>query len=109
MKKVLYLVLENTPKAVSTLLELRQEGFNATVVSTESLRRALDESPEDHHFFGLRHLEKEVTTSTLCLFIVEEEKLPLITKVIKERTNDFKDITGFMYSQSIDNYEGSIK
>ena len=108
MKKVLYLVLENSPRAVETLAELRKEGFNATVVSTESLRRALDESPEDHHFFGLRHLEKEVTTSSLCLFIIDENQLPVITEVIKEYTNDFKDITGFMYSQSIDNYEGSI-
>ena len=108
MKKVLYLVLENSPKAIETLEELKKEGFNATVVSTESLRHALDESPEDHHFFGLRHLEKEVTTSSMCLFIIDEEKLPVITKVIKEYTNNFKDIKGFMYSQSVDNYEGSI-
>ena len=108
MKKVLYLVLENSPKAIETLEELKKEGFNATVVSTESLRHALDESPEDHHFFGLRHLEKEVTTSSMCLFIIDEEKLPVITIVIKEYTNNFKDIKGFMYSQSVDNYEGSI-
>lgn len=108
MKKVLYLVLENSPKAVETLEELKKEGFNATVVSTESLRHALDESPEDHHFFGLRHLEQEVTTSSLCLFIVEESQLATIIKVIKECTNNFKDIKGFMYSQSVDNYEGSI-
>ncbi len=108
MKKVLYLVLENSPKAVETLVELKKEGFNATVVSTESLRHALDESPEDHHFFGLRHLEHEVTTSSLCLFIIDEDKLSIITDVIKEKTNNFKDIKGFMYSQSVDNYEGSI-
>lgn len=108
MKKVLYLVLENSPKAIETLEELKKEGFNATVVSTESLRHALDESPEDHHFFGLRHLEQEVTTSSLCLFIVEESQLATIIKVIKECTNNFKDIKGFMYSQSVDNYEGSI-
>ena len=108
MKKVLYLVLENSPKAVETLVELKKEGFNATVVSTESLRHALDESPEDHHFFGLRHLEQEVTTSSICLFIVDESQLVTIIKVIKDYTNNFKDIKGFMYSQNVDNYEGSI-
>ena len=108
MKKVLYLVLENSPKALETLEELRKEGFNATIVSTESLRHMMDETPADHHFFGLRHLESEVSTSTLCIFIVDEAKLGDITRVIKVSTHDFKDINGFMYSQSIDNYEGSI-
>ena len=108
MKKVLYLVLENSPKAIETLEELKKEGFNATVVSTESLRHALDESPEDHHFFGLRHLEQEASTSSLCLFIVEEDKLAVIISLIKKCTDDFKDIKGFMYSQNVDNYEGSI-
>ena len=46
MKKELYLVLKSSDKAFETLEELKREGFNATVVSGESLRHAVDYYPE---------------------------------------------------------------
>ena len=49
MKKELRLVLKSSDRAFSTLEELKREGFNATVVSTESLRHAVDYYPEEHH------------------------------------------------------------
>ena len=109
MKKELYLVLKSTDRAFSTLEELKKEGFNATVVSTESLRRAVDYYPEEHHFFNLRHLEnKDVIESLLCLFVVDEEQLDKLKSIIRTFTNNFKDIKGFMYSRDILDYEGSI-
>lgn len=108
-KKELFLVLENSEKAISTLEELRNAGFNATVMSTESLRHALDDSPNDHHFLNLRHLEqRDFQQSTLCLFVVDEDKVESLKKVIRNCTNSFKDIKGFMYSRDITDYEGSI-
>ena len=109
MKKELYLVLKSTDRAFSTLEELKKEGFNATVVSTESLRRAVDYYPEEHHFFNLRHLEnKDMIESLLCLFVVDEEQLDKLKSIIRTFTNNFKDIKGFMYSRDISDYEGSI-
>ena len=109
MKKELYLVLENNEKAFETLEELRKEGFNATVISTESLRHAVDYYPEEHHFFNLRQLEqKQLNQSVLCLFVVESEQLETIKNVVRHYTNSFKDIKGFMYSRDITDYEGSI-
>ena len=109
MKKELYLVLKNSDKAFATLEELRKEGFNATVVSTESLRHAVDYYPEEHHFFNLRHFEeKEMLQSILCLFLVDTEKLDTIKSIIRNYTNNFKDIKGFMYSRDVLDYEGSI-
>ena len=109
MKKELYLVLKSTDRAFSTLEELKKEGFNATVVSTESLRRAVDYYPEEHHFFNLRHLEnKDMIESLLCLFVVDEEQLDKLKSIIRTFTNNFKDIKGFMYSRDILDYEGSI-
>ena len=108
-KKELYLVLKSSEKAFETLEELKREGFNATVVSTESLRRAVDYYPEEHHFFNLRHLEeKEMSQSVLCLFVIDEDKLETIKQVIRDYTNNFHDIKGFMYSRDIIDYEGSI-
>ena len=109
MKKELYLVLKSSDRAFATLEELKKEGFNATVLSGESLRHAVDYYPEEHHFFNLRQLEqKELAQSVLCLFIVEENKLDEIKKTIRSFTNNFQDIKGFMYSRDINDFEGSI-
>lgn len=109
MKKELYLVLKNSEKVFSTLEELKKEGFNATVISTESLRHAVDYYPEEHHFFNLRQFEqKEMTQSILCLFIIEANQLEDLKKVIRDYTNNFNDIKGFMYSRDISDFEGSI-
>ena len=109
MKKELYLVLKTSDRAFSTLEELKKEGFNATVMSGESLRHAVDYYPEEHHFVNLRQLEqKELAQSVLCLFVVDSDKLETIKNVIRSYTNNFKDIKGFMYSRDISDYEGSI-
>lgn len=109
MKKELYLVLKTSDKAFTTLEGLRREGFNATVMSTESLRRVVDYYPEEHHFFSLRHLEeKNMSESILCLFVIDEEKLERVKSIIRDYTNNFKDIKGFMYSRNIEDYEGTI-
>lgn len=109
MKKELYLVLETSETAFDVLQQLKAEGFNATVMSTESLRHAVDYYPGDHHFFNLRQLEREnMLESMLCLFVVEAEKLEHIKSIIREYTKNFESIKGFMYSRSIEDYEGSI-
>lgn len=109
MKKELYLVLETTDQAYQTLKDLKAEGFNATVLSSESLRHAVDYYPGEHHFFNLRQLEeKSLLESILCLFLVDEEKIEELKKIIRRETNSFKGIKGFMYSRSIEDYEGSI-
>lgn len=110
MKVELTLVLKTTERAFDTLEALRSAGFNATLMSSESLRHALDYYPGEHHFINLRHLEqKEMLESVLCLFLVEDNRLEDLKKVIREYTNNFKDIKGFMYSRPIDDYEGSVK
>lgn len=109
MKKELFLVLESTERAFSTLEEVKRGGFNATVISTESLRHAVDYNPGEHHFINLRHIEeKNMLESVLCLFVVDGERLDNLKKIIRNCTNDFRDIKGFMYSRDIQDYEGSI-
>lgn len=109
MKVELTLVLKNSEMAFDTLEEIRQEGYNATVVSTESLRHALDYYPGEHHFFNLRHFEKQETLeSVLCLFVVDDDKLQRLKDIIRDKTDHFNKIKGFMYSREINDYEGSI-
>ena len=109
MKVELTLVLETNDRAYETLEQIKSEGYNATVISTESLRHAVDYYPGEHHFINLRQIERqEMLESILCVFIVEDNRLEHLKEVIRNKTNNFKDIKGFMYSRPIENYEGSI-
>ena len=109
MKVELTLVLKTTERAFETLEALKSAGFNATVMSSESLRPALDYYPGEHTFINLRHIEqKEELESVLCLFLVDDNRLEDLKNVIREYTSNFKEIKGFMYSRPIDDYEGSI-
>ena len=109
MKKELCLVLKSSDQTYATLEEIKSKGFNATVVSTESLRHAVDYYPGEHTFINLRHIEeKQLLESVLCLFVVDDSRLDNLKNVIREYTDNFKDIKGFMYSRTIDDYEGSI-
>ena len=109
MKRIVYLVLKSSLEAVHTLEEIRKDGYNATIMTTESLRHAIDEIPEERYFFTLRQVEKVTSNeSILCLFIVEEEKLEHLKEVVRKNTENFKKIKGFMFSRPIEDYEGSI-
>ena len=109
MKVELTLVLKSSNYAFETLQELKAQGFNATVMSSESLRHAVEYYPGEHHFFNLRELErKEMLESVLCVFVVEDKQLEQLKNTIREHTGNFKNIKGFMYSRPIDDYEGSI-
>lgn len=109
MKVELTLVLKTTERAHDTLEALKSAGFNATVMSSESLRHAVDYYPGEHTFINLRHIEqKDMLESILCLFVVDDNRLDELKKVIREYTNNFSEIKGFMYSRGIDDYEGSI-
>ena len=110
MKKALYCVMKNSPTAFEALDELKQSGFNATVVNTESLHHALDYYPEDHHFFNLRQFERrnEDQESILCIFVGEEDLIQTVKEHIRKTTGNFSYIRGFMYTQSLEDYEGSI-
>ena len=109
MKVELTLVLKSTDRAYETLQEINGKGYNATVLSSESLRHAVDYYPGEHHFFNLRDLEKrELMESVLCIFVVDKEKVDYLKEVIRKTTNGFKEIKGFMYTRDLLDYEGSI-
>ena len=42
MKTALYLVLKSTEDAFHTLELLREDGYNGTLINTESIRHAVD-------------------------------------------------------------------
>ena len=109
MKRIVYLVLKSSADSVRTLEEIGRDGYNATLISTESLRHALEDLPEERHFFNLRHVEAiKDNESIFCLFVVDEDKLEHLKDVVRKYTENFHKINGFMFSTAIEDYEGSI-
>ena len=111
MKKVLYLILENGTAALGVFETIRKAGYNGTLMHTTSLRHAMDENqPEDTHFFSLAAYERLHShgEAMFALFVVDEEKLPGLKELVRENTNDFREIRGGMYSRDIEDYEGSF-
>ena len=109
MKKVLYLILKNTPIAHHTLEEIRKEGFNMTLISSESLRHVVDDFPEEQHFFTLRNFEEsQKQESIMGLFVGEQSQVETVKNHIRYLTNNFKDVRGFMFTAPAEDYEGSI-
>ncbi|MBQ2070024.1 MAG: hypothetical protein II467_03750 [Bacilli bacterium] len=107
--KELYLVLKTGSQAHHVLEVLRQNGFNGTVISTDSLRTATEDYPEEHHFYNLRHYEKGAgSESIVCLFILSDERCEQAKAIVREQTSSFQQVRGAMYSREIDDYEGSI-
>lgn len=108
MKKILYLVLKNTPKAHETLEALKEKGFNGTVIGSNSLRHTMEYFPEEHTFLNLRQLENnENTESVMCMFVWDEDVINIIKEEIRIHTDNFKNVKGFMFSENIEDYEGS--
>ena len=109
MKVELTLVLKTTERAYGTLEAIKRAGYNATVMTTESLRHAVDYYPGEHTFINLRHVEqREAFESILGVFIVEDNRLDDLKNVIRECTKNFTEIKGFLYSRPINDFEGSI-
>lgn len=109
MKKILYLVLKNTPKAHETLEALKEKGFNGTLIGSNSLRHTMEYYPEEHNFLNLRHLESNIDTSesVMCMFVWDEEVIETIKEEIRKHTDNFSSIKGFMFTKNIEDYEGS--
>ena len=109
MKKALFVVLKNTPVSHDVLEELKNDGYNGTLIGSNSLRHALEYYPEDHNFLNLRHLEDtEVSESVLCMFVWEEAVIEVIKDKIRQYTNNFQDIKGFMFSEPVSDFEGTL-
>ena len=110
MKRVLYLILKSSSDTYHTLEELKNEGYNMTLISIESLRHAVEEFPEEHHFLSLARLEhnNEFQESIMCIFVGDEDRVNEVKSSIRRLTDNFSLVRGFMFSKTIEDYEGSI-
>lgn len=108
MKKVLFLVMKQSGEALEVLQSLNKDGYNATIIATDSLHHAFLNN-EEHHFYSLRHIQKETfNESTMGIFVSDDSSIEELKNKIREYTDSFKKVRGFMYSLPLNDYEGSF-
>ena len=109
MKKVLYVILKNSSESFDILETLKNEGFNGTLIGSNSLRHAVDAFPEEHHFLNLRQIEDtEISEFIVCMFVWEESIIEVIRSRVREMTGNFQKVHGFMFSKNVEDYEGTL-
>ena len=97
MKIELTLVLESTNRAFGTLEALKKEGYNATIMSSDSLRHAVDYYPGEHHFINLRHLEEKQSLESSQIDKHAVAQLGLVEfQAVEDHETAFLDIASTM-------------
>lgn len=110
MKYLLFVVLENNLKTVELIHELSQKGYNGTVMASSSLKHMLEGEQEDTlHFVSLSHLHPEnLSQNTTVYFILDENKVEEVKQLVREKTNQFKNTKGGMFTTPLESFEGSF-
>lgn len=110
MKRLLFVVLENKSATQDVIHKLSEEGFNGTILSSTSVHNyMLDEEEDTPSFFSLAHIaENKFVHNTTLYFILDDEKVEEVKKIIREITGNFTKVKGGMFSSPIESFEGSF-
>ena len=110
MKYLLFVVLENTSQTSQLIKSLSEEGINGTVMSSTSLKHVFEDEREDTlHFVSLSHIdEHKLAQNTTIYFILGEKNLAHVKKVIREKTENFTNTKGGMFTTPLESFEGSF-
>jgi len=106
MKAMLFAVLEDVHATEEMLKGLAKEGFNGTVAGASSVHRAFAGGGASLSLSDFAEGVKEPNLTVF--FIVDEERLPLLQRRIREATGAFKEIHGAMMVIPLASYEGSF-
>ena len=110
MKHLLFVVLENTNQTSSLIKELSGKGINGTVMSSTSLKHVFEDEREDTlQFVSLSHVDQHrLTENTTIYFILEEKEIENVKKLVREKTNNFTNTKGGMFTTPLESFEGSF-
>lgn len=110
MKHMLFLILDHGDLVDELFKELSKHHYNATVLSARSIKHLLEDEESEHlHFISLARLDSHLSNaSTTCYFVIEEDKIEELKKLIRYETNNFTKIKGGMFTMPLKDYEGSF-
>mgnify|MGYP003327775259 CR=1 FL=1 len=110
MKHQLVLILDHGELVDSLFKELSINHFNATVLSARSIKHLIEDEETEHlHFLSIAHLDQHLNSgSTTCYFIVDDDRIDELKKLIRINTDSFRKIKGAMFTFPLHDYEGTI-
>lgn len=112
MKTILFAVLDRGEKTDLLYQAIIKEGFNGTMIKTQGLRHILErqiyEKPAVLSLSQIAENTHESGQNSTMFFIVEARDLLRLEDLIRQHTDDFKDIHGCMFVLPIQDFEGSF-
>ena len=110
MKYLLFVVLENTKETSDLIKELSLKGINGTVMASTSLKHVFEDEREDTlQFVSLSHIDQHMLTqNTTVYFILDEKNVEEVKKIIREKTSNFTNTKGGMFTSPLESFEGSF-
>ena len=110
MKYLLFVVLENTKETSDLIKELSLKGINGTVMASTSLKHVFEDEREDMlQFVSLSHIDQhKLTQNTTVYFILDEKNIEEVKQIIREKTANFTNTKGGMFTSPLESFEGSF-
>lgn len=110
MKYLLFVVLENTKETSDLIKELSNRGINGTVMASTSLKHVFEDEREDTlSFVSLSHIDQhKLTQNTTVYFILDEKNIEEVKQIVREKTNNFTNTRGGMFTSPLSSFEGSF-
>lgn len=110
MKYLLFVVLENTNETSDLIKELSLKGINGTVMASTSLKHVFEDEREDAlQFVSLSHIDQhKLTQNTTVYFILDEKNIEEVKQIIREKTGNFTNTKGGMFTSPLESFEGSF-
>lgn len=108
MKKLLFCILDSTPKSQELLRTLSKEGYNGTVMNTVGMHHVLPKLNGGAAISLSTMVEDEPRGNLTLFIIIEEDEMPKLKERIRELTNNFEDIKGGMFGLPLESFEGTF-
>ncbi|MBO4541231.1 MAG: hypothetical protein J5736_04570 [Bacilli bacterium] len=109
MKVMLFCVFEDSRETQEMLSSLQEDGYNGTLMGASSVNHAFSRKRNAVAAYSLSDYAEGVKDPNLtAFFLLDEEELPKVQGIIREKTSGFEKIHGMMVVLPAASFEGSF-
>ena len=109
MKAMLFSVFEDSRETQEMLSFLQEQGYNGTLMGASSVNHAFSGKGNAAAAYSLADFAEGVKDPNLAaFFLLDEEELPKVQAIIREKSGNFQMIHGMMIVLPVTSFEGSF-